>query len=139
MNFMSGAGHKWECGPGSTGILIVRNKIRASNPLPLPNWYPIHTSSWTPQARTTNGTATCDIGSVITSCGSLHTPMFHALVACTLWDQVGRKAIETCDLTLSAYLKERICEIRISTHLWTSVDDIDKLAAAMLDLSKEMG
>jgi len=211
MDFMSGAGHKWQCGPGSTGILIVRNKIRTSNPLPLPDWYPIHTSSWTPRARSNNGTASWDIGSTITSCGSLHTPMFHALVsACGVWDQIGRKKIETYDLTLSAYLKERIAEtwgverlyspkddpqlvsavtsfnpfvtpgdvmnsaksgefvarmlsdyspgfvvrnvnvpvvgapsdhyvIRISTHLWTSVDDIDKLVAAMLDLSRKMG
>jgi len=210
MDFMSGAGHKWQCGPGSTGILIVRNKIRASNPLPLPNWYPIHTSSWTPRARTTNGTATYDIGSVITSCGSLHTPMYRALVsACTMWDDIGRKKIETYDLALSAYLKERIAElwgvdrlyspkddpklvsavtsfnpfmnaadvmnstksgqfvarmlsdyspgfvirnvnvavvgapsdhyvIRISTHLWTSVDDVDRLLRAMLDLSQKM-
>jgi isopenicillin-N epimerase len=29
--------------------------------------------------------------------------------------------------------------VRISTHLWTSVDDIDKLVAAMFDLSKKMG
>ena len=211
MDFMSGAGHKWQCGPGSTGILIVRNKIRASNPLPLPAWHPIHTSSWTPQPRTTNGTATYDIASVITSCGSLHTPMFHALVsACGVWDQIGRKKVETYDLTLSAYLKERIAEIwgvdrlyspkddpklvsaltsfnpfvnaadvlnsaksnefvarmlsdyspgfvirnvnvpvvgapsdhyviRISTHLWTSVDDVDKLVAAMDDLRRKMG
>lgn len=211
MDFMSGAGHKWQCGPGSTGILIVRNKIRASNPLPLPNWYPIHTSSWTPRARTTNGTATWDIASVITSCGSLHTPMFRALVSsCALWDQLGRKKVETYDLTLAAYLKERIAEmwgvdrlyspkddpklvsaltsfnpfvtasdilnsaksgefvarmlsdyspgyvirnvnvpvvgapsdhyaIRISTHLWSSVDDIDRLLAAMYELSRKMG
>lgn len=211
MDFMSGAGHKWQCGPGSTGILIVRNKIRASNPLPLPKWYPIHTSSWTPRERTSNGTASYDIASVITSCGSLHTPMYRALVsACSLWDQVGRKKIETYDLALSAYLKERIAEvwgvdrlyspkddpklvsavtsfnpfhtasdvmnsarsaqfvarmlsdyspgfvirnvnvpvigapgdhyiIRISTHLWTSVDDIDRLVAAMSDLSRKMG
>jgi selenocysteine lyase/cysteine desulfurase len=211
MDFMSGAGHKWQCGPGSTGILIVRNKIRASNPLPLPDWYPIHTSSWTPQPRTTTGTATYNIGSVITACGSLHTPMYHSLVSsCKLWDEIGRKKIETHDLTLSAYLKERIAEvwgvdrlyspkddpklvsaltsfnpfmtagdvlnstksgqfvarmlsdyspafvirnvnvpvvgapsdhyaIRISTHLWTCVDDIDKLVAAMYDLSRKMG
>ncbi|MET0981077.1 MAG: aminotransferase class V-fold PLP-dependent enzyme, partial [Telluria sp.] len=211
MDFMSGAGHKWQCAPGSTGILIVRNKIRPSNPLPLPNWYPIHTSSWTPRARTTNGTATWDIASTITSCGSLHTPMFHALVsACNTWDQLGRKKVETYDLTLSAYLKERIAEIwgvdslyspkddpklvsavtsfnpfvnpadvlnsaksgqfvarmlsdfnpgfvirnvnvpvigapsdhyviRISTHLWTSVADIDMLVTAMSDLSRNIG
>ena len=29
--------------------------------------------------------------------------------------------------------------IRISTHLWTSVDDIDRLVAAMADLSRKMG
>lgn len=211
MDFMSGAGHKWQCGPGSTGILIVRNKIRASNPLPLPRWYPIHTSSWSPRERTTNGTATYDIASVITACGSLHTPLYRALVSsCSLWDQVGRKKIETYDLALSAYLKERIAEnwgvdrlyspkddpklvsavtsfnpfmnagdvmnsaksgqfvarmlsdyspgfvirnvnvpvigaasdhyvIRISTHLWTSVSDIDRLIEAMWDLSRKMG
>jgi len=211
MDFMSGAGHKWQCGPGSTGILVVRNKIRASNPLPLPAWYPIHTSSWTPRPRTTNGTATWDIAATITACGSLHTPMFHALVsACGVWDQVGRKKIETYDLTLSAYLKERIAEvwgvdrlyspkddpklvsavtsfnpfnnagdilnsaksnefvarmlsdyspgfvirnvnvpvvgapsdhyaIRISTHLWTSVDDVERLVLSMDDLRRKMG
>ena len=211
MDFMSGAGHKWQCGHGSTGILIVRNKIRASNPLPLPNWYPIHTSSWTPRARTTNGTATWDIAATITACGSLHTPLFHALVSsCALWDRIGRKKIETYDLALSAYLKERITgiwgverlyspkddpklvsavtsfnpfinpadvmnsaksgefvarmlsdyspgfvirnvnfpvigaasdhyAIRISTHLWTSVEDIDRLVGAMADLAGKMG
>ncbi|MGJ9419367.1 aminotransferase class V-fold PLP-dependent enzyme [Massilia sp. CMS3.1] len=211
MDFMSGAGHKWQCGPGSTGILVVRNKIRPSNPLPLPNWYPIHTSSWTPRARTTNGTATYDIGSVITACGSLHTPMFRALVsACGVWDQIGRKKVETYDLTLSAYLKELITQlwgadrlyspkddpklvsaitsfnpfvnaadvlnsvksgqfvtrmlsdynpgfvirnvnvpvigapsdhyvVRISTHLWTSVADVDRLVDSMWDLSRKMG
>ena len=210
MDFMSGAGHKWQCGPGSTGILVVRNKIRPSNPLPLPAWYPIHTSSWTPRARTTNATATWDVAATITACGSLHTPLFHGLVsACGVWDQIGRKKIETYDLALSAYLKERIAEIwgvnslyspkddpklvsavtsfnpfvnpgdvlnsaksgqfvarmlsdyspgfvirnvnvpvigapsdhyaiRISTHLWSSVDDIDRLVNAMLDLSKKM-
>jgi selenocysteine lyase/cysteine desulfurase len=131
MDFMSGAGHKWQCGPGSTGILIVRNKIRPSNPLPLPNWYPIHTSSWTPRARSTNGTATWDIGSTITSCGSLHTPMFHALVsACGLWDQIGRKKIETYDLTLSAYLKERIVERWGVERLYSPKDD-PKLVSAV--------
>jgi selenocysteine lyase/cysteine desulfurase len=211
MDFMSGAGHKWQCGPGSTGILIVRNKIRPSNPLPLPEWFPIHTSSWPVHQRPGTRSPSYDIGSTITSCGSLHTPMFHALVsACQMWDQIGRKKIETYDLALSAYLKERICElwgverlyspkddpklvsavtsfnpfikqadvldsvksgqfvarmlsdyspgfvirnvnvpvigapsdhyvIRISTHLWTSASDIDRLVEAMWDLSRKMG
>jgi isopenicillin-N epimerase len=211
MDFMSGAGHKWQCGPGSTGILIARNKIHASNPLPLPKWWPIHTGSWTLRERSTNATPTYDIGSTITSCGSLHTPVFQALVTvCGQWDQIGRKKIETYDLALSAYLKERIAEmwgvdrlyspkddpkllsaitsfnpfvnpndvmdsvksgqfvgrifsdyspgfvvrnvnvpvigaasdhyaIRISTHLWTNVADLDRMLDAMWDLSRKMG
>ncbi|MGH8806243.1 MAG: aminotransferase class V-fold PLP-dependent enzyme [Noviherbaspirillum sp.] len=210
MDFMSGAGHKWQCGPGSTGILIVRNKMRPSNPLPLPDWFPIHTSSWKPMARTTNGTATYDIGGTITACGSLHTPMFKSLVAaCDQWEQIGRKKIETYDLALSSYLKEKIADmwgvdrlyspkddpkllsaltsfnpfvnkddvldsaksgafvarmlsdyapgfvirnvnvpvigsakdhyvIRISTHLWSNVSDIDRLLEGMWDLSRKM-
>ena len=130
MDFMSGAGHKWQCGPGSTGILVVRNKIRASNPLPLPKWYPVHTSSYSPLERTTNGTSTYDIAATITSCGSLHVPMFKALVeACAMWDRIGRKKIETYDLTLASYLKERIAERWGVDSLYSPKDDPKLLSA----------
>ncbi len=130
MDFMSGAGHKWQCGPGSTGILVVRNKIRASNPLPLPKWYPIHSSSYTARDRTTNGVETYDIAASITSCGSLHTPMFMALAqACKQWDSIGRKKIETYDLTLSSYLKEKIAERWGIDALYSPKDDPKLLSA----------
>lgn len=130
MDFMSGAGHKWQCGPGSTGILIVRNKMRASNPLPLPKWYPVHTSSYAAKDRTTNGTETYDIAATITSCGSLHTPMFMALAqACAQWDGIGRKKIETYDLTLSSYLKEKIAERWGVDALYSPKDDPKLLSA----------
>lgn len=132
MDFMSGAGHKWQCGPGSTGILIVRNKIRPSNPMPLPKWWPIHTSSYVSgRDRTTTGTASYDIGGVITSCGSLHTPMFAALVkACEQWEEIGRQKIETYVLALSAYLKERIAERWGVDRLYSPKDD-PKLVSAL--------
>ncbi|AVS80387.1 aminotransferase [Paracidovorax avenae] len=130
MDFMSGAGHKWQCGPGSTGILIVRNKMRASNPLPLPRWYPVHTSSYAAKDRTTNGTETYDIAATITSCGSLHTPMFMALAqTCAQWDGIGRKKIETYDLTLSSYLKEKIAERWGIDALYSPKDDPKLLSA----------
>jgi selenocysteine lyase/cysteine desulfurase len=131
MDFMSGAGHKWQCGPGSTGILIVRNKIRASNPVPLPKWYPIHSSSYSPvKERTTNGTATYDIASSITSCGSTHTPMFMALAkACAQWDAIGRKKIETYDIAMSSYLKEKIVERWGVESLYSPKDDPKLLSA----------
>ncbi|MGJ7489361.1 aminotransferase class V-fold PLP-dependent enzyme [Variovorax sp. ZT4R33] len=131
MDFMSGAGHKWQCGPGSTGILIMRNKIRASNPLPLPKWYPVHTSSYSTRERTTTGTETFDVAASVTACGSVHTPMFQALVnACQLWDTIGRKKIETYDLTLSAYLKEKIVERWGIDSLYSPKDD-PKLCCAL--------
>ncbi|AVS84149.1 aminotransferase [Paracidovorax avenae] len=130
MDFMSGAGHKWQCGPGSTGILIVRNKMRASNPLPLPRWYPVHTSSYAAKDRTTNGTETYDVAATITSCGSLHTPMFMALAqACAQWDGIGRKKIETYDLTLSSYLKEKLAERWGIDALYSPKDDPKLLSA----------
>ena len=131
MDFMSGAGHKWQCGPGSTGILVIRNKIRASNPLPLPKWYPVHTSSYSTLPRTTNGTATSDIAASVSACGSLHTPMFQSLAnACATWDEIGRKKIETYDLTLSAYLKEKIADRWGVDALYSPKDDA-KLCCAL--------
>lgn len=131
MDFMSGAGHKWQCGPGSTGILIIRNKIRASNPLPLPKWYPIHTSAYPAIERANTATASYDAAASVTSCGSIHTPMFMALTeACGLWDRIGRKKIETYDLAMSAYLKEKIAERWGVDSLYSPKDD-PKLTSAL--------
>ena len=130
MDFMSGAGHKWQCGPGSTGILIVRNKMRASNPIPLPKWYPIHTSSYSALERTTTSKETYDIAATITSCGSVHTPMFMALAkACEQWDKIGRQKIETYDITMGSYLKEKIVERWGVDSLYSPKDDPKLLSA----------
>ena len=130
MDFMSGAGHKWQCGPGSTGILIIRNKIRASNPLPLPKWYPVHTSAYSPLERANTATSTYDVAASVTSCGSVHTPMFLALVeACTQWDKIGRKKIETYDIALASYLKEKIAERWGVDSLYSPKDDPKLLSA----------
>jgi selenocysteine lyase/cysteine desulfurase len=131
VDFLSGAGHKWQCGPGSTGFLIMRNKIRRSNPLPLPMWYPLRTTAYTPRERTTDGTATYDIAATVTACGSIHTPMYKALAdACAMWDRIGRKKIETYDLTLSAYVKEKIAERWGVDSLYSPKDD-SRLCSAL--------
>lgn len=128
MDFMSAAGHKWQCGPGSTGILVIRNKIRASNPMPLPQWYPVHTSFYNPADRNTTN---YDVAASVTSCGSVHTPMLKALVSsCEMWDSIGRDKIQTYVLTLSAYLKERIVERWGIDALYSPKDD-PKLACAL--------
>ena len=120
MDFMSSAGHKWQCGPGSTGLLVIRNKVRAAaNPLPLPDWFPNDTSSYPQTGLQSNGqpwfrrgnatTAPYDIGSVVTSLGSKHTPLLKGLAnACAIWDGLGRKNIETYVLSLANYLRQRV-------------------------------
>ncbi|WP_198972871.1 aminotransferase class V-fold PLP-dependent enzyme [Xylophilus sp. ASV27] len=130
MDFMSGAGHKWQCGPGSTGILIMRNRIRSSNPLPLPKWYPVHTSTYRAVDRSIVPPESYDIAASVTSCGSVHTPMFMALAkACEMWDSIGRKKIETYDLTLASYLKEKIAERWGVDALYSPKDDPKLLSA----------
>ncbi|WP_418315670.1 aminotransferase class V-fold PLP-dependent enzyme [Piscinibacter sakaiensis] len=132
VDFMAGAGHKWQCGPGGTGILIVRNKARANAAATLPPYFPVITSSATQQAGTF-GTRPSriggggqvpwtqrgdyDIAAVLQSIGSMNTPAINAVTkAGADWDAIGRKKIETYVLGLSNYTKERIIEI------WGSAD-----------------
>ena len=129
VDFMAGAGHKWQCGPGSTGILVIRNRARANAAATLPPYYPVVSSSGTLSAPTSGvrpartgpgATGTVpwtqrgdyDIGSAVQSIGSMHVPLFNAVTqACEDWDAIGRKKIETYVLGLSNYAKERIIEI----------------------------
>jgi len=128
MDFLATAGHKWQCGPGSTGILIARNRIRASNPLPLPDWYPIHTSELS-YAAAERGSY--DIAARITTRGGMCIPLFQALAAaCDMWDELGRKQVETYSLGLSSYLKARIVE-RWGEHALYSPADDRRLLTAM--------
>lgn len=66
----------------------------------------------------------------MTSCGSVHTPMFTALAkSCEIWDNIGRKKIETYDLALSSYLKEKIVERWGVESLYSPKDDPKLLSA----------
>jgi selenocysteine lyase/cysteine desulfurase len=138
VDFMSGAGHKWQCGPGSTGILVIRNKVRSQyNPLPLPAYFPVTTSSYSSSIggvpwsqRATGPVATYNIGNVIQSCGSKHTPLINSLgVACDMWDKIGRKTIETYIMGLSMYLKEAIAQRYGVAALYAPKDDPELVSA----------
>ena len=67
VDFLSGSGAKYQCGPMGTGILYARNKVLPQyNPLPLPDFWPV-ISLWYPidgqlPPRTTNHEPTYDIG-----------------------------------------------------------------------------
>jgi selenocysteine lyase/cysteine desulfurase len=138
VDFMSGAGHKWQCGPGSSGILVIRNKVRSAyNPLPLPAYFPVTTSSYASTIggvpwsnRATGPVATYDIASVIQSCGSKHSPLINAVgTACDLWDSLGREAIQDYILSLSMRLKNSIANRWGTRALYAPKDDPELLSA----------
>lgn len=138
VDFMAGAAHKWQCGPGSTGIFVIRNKVRSAyNPLPLPAYFPVVSSAYAPTIggvpwtqRATGPVATFNIGNVIQSCGSKHTPLINAVgVACDLWDSIGRKALQDYILGLANSLKATIASRWGVAALYAPKDDPELVSA----------
>jgi isopenicillin-N epimerase len=145
VDFMSGAGHKWQCAPGATGILVVRNKVRSEyNPLPLPEYYPVTTSSYSTNMSRIDGVpgtvpwteraigsvATYDIAAVLSSIGSRDAPGLNALAdSCAMWDEIGRDTIEDYVIGLSMHLKESIAERWGVQALGSPKDDPELVSA----------
>ena len=128
VDFFAGSAAKWQCGPGGTGVLYVRNKVDAShNPNPLPAFWPTITSSY-PDAglppRTTTGTASYDMGRYLTSVGNGSIALQAGVKqVMTMWDSIGRQRIQDHVLGLSAHLKELIAERWGVDRLYSPKDD----------------
>lgn len=108
VDFWAIAGHKWQCGPGGTGILYVRNHPNAANPTPLPRFHLIRTSA---RDIPFDGSRPegFDIGAALSRYGFEESADWRALGdVCTLWDEVGRARIEAWTITLANYLRERL-------------------------------
>ncbi len=110
IDFWGCSGHKWQCGPGGTGILYIRNRVSEHNPLPLFNFWPTNTNNTTLTGPRTNANAASyQIGARVQGIGNPNYPMLKVFEGCcTFWDEIGRQAIEDHDLALSAYLKQLI-------------------------------
>ena len=107
VDFFALCGHKWQCGPGGTGALYIRNKKLPANSTELPKFF-ISRS----QARNVpfdGSRGDWDIGEALSMYGFPESADWRALGdACTLWDQVGRKRIETWHIRLGDYFREQI-------------------------------
>lgn len=120
VDFMAGSGHKWQCGPGSTGILVVRNKLSGANSMPLPRLFPVHSTGYFTKPREQERV---DVAGGLVSCGQVHIPMFRAFAnVCEMWDQVGRAKIQTYVQTIALYLKQKIAEKWGTEALHSSLD-----------------
>ncbi len=117
VDFMACAGHKWQCGPGGTGIWYIRNQTQ-SNPLPLPRFYPTLTHLYgliEGDVVVPNGEREppdrYNVAAYNQSHGNPNYPELRALVdVCNFWEAIGRERIENYILGLSLYCKERIAE-----------------------------
>jgi selenocysteine lyase/cysteine desulfurase len=108
IDFWGISGHKWQCGPGGTGILYVRNAAHAANPTPLPRFHLIRSGDLD---APTDGSrpAGLDIGAALSLYGFPESADWRALgEACELWDLLGRERIEKYILSLSDFVRDKI-------------------------------
>ena len=108
VDFWAIAGHKWQCGPGGTGILYIRNHQHPANPTPLPRFHIIRSSA---RDIPFDGSrpAGFDIGAAMSRYGFPESADWRALGdVCALWDEVGRARIQAWTLNLADYLRQRI-------------------------------
>lgn len=131
IDFWGCSGHKWQCGPGGTGILYIRNRQTSANPLPVFNFWPSNTNNTALTGpRTQANAASYQIGSRVQSIGNPNYPMLKVFSeCCTYWDEIGRAAIQAHDLALSAYLKSKIAQVWGTSRLYCPMNDPELVSA----------
>ena len=108
IDFFALCGHKWQCGPGDTGALYVRNKLLPANGTPLPKFHLIRSQS---RVVPFDGSRGYDVGAALSMYGFPESGDWRALGdAVALWDKVGRQRIETWHLKLGGYFKDRLVQ-----------------------------
>lgn len=129
VDFLSGSGSKYQCGPMGTGILYARNKVLPEhNPLPLPAFWPV-ISLWYPiegelPPRTTGREPSYDIGTYVQKTGSSDLSRGPALqLAADIWGRIGRANIQRYVFGLSRYAKERVADQWGRDSLFSPLDD----------------
>lgn len=106
-DFYAASGHKWQCGPGSTGFLYLRNQ--GDN---LPTFWTQNSAMYTfAVAPYGNVRGTFDIAYSLQYRGQLNIPAQLALMdSCAMWEEIGRDRIEEYVCDLSSYLKQKLAD-----------------------------
>lgn len=129
VDFLAGSAAKWQCGPGGTGVLYIRNKVLPRyNPNPLPEFWPVVSSGYPSEGgvppRSNGPTESYDIASDLQTVGNSSLAVMAGVRhVCEVWDSIGRQRIEDHVLGLSAYLKELIVERWGVDSLYSPKDD----------------
>lgn len=129
VDFLAGSAAKWQCGPGGTGILYIRNKVLPRyNANPLPEFWPVVSSSYPSGGglppRSSGPLESYDIASYLQSVGNGSLAVMAGVrSACEVWDRIGRNRIQEHILGLGAYLKALIVERWGVNSLYSPKDD----------------
>lgn len=114
-DFYAGSGHKWQCGPGATGILFVLDNATRldqywsdrANPLWFINSSLGHADYLGTQLQ-------------LQYIGNDNYPAKQALCdSCLLWDEIGREKIEARILQLSALCKTLLLDAFPDAHFYS--------------------
>jgi isopenicillin-N epimerase len=109
IDFWAISGHKWQCGPGGTGILYARNKRSAANQTALPRFHLIRSATAGGIPLDGSRPDNFDIGAALSNYGFPESGDWRALGdVCALWDETGRARIERWVVTLADYMRGRI-------------------------------
>jgi len=105
-DFYAASGHKWQCGPGATGILYIRD--HGDN---LPVLWPQNSClyQYVSQPVKNDRSQIEDFSSIFGIRGQENYPALQAMLdACDLWEEIGRDRIEAYLCSLSSYLKKKL-------------------------------
>lgn len=98
------SGHKWQCGPGGTGLLYVRDEASR-----IEEFWPDRHPLFAVNSSLAHYAATFGLQMALQYKGNDNYPALRALAdSCDLWDLIGRDRIQERVLGLSALTKELI-------------------------------
>jgi selenocysteine lyase/cysteine desulfurase len=105
-DFYAGSGHKWQCGPGATGILYIRDNLDR-----LRSYWSDRENVFWPINSSLAEYPFLGLQYQMQYIGNDNYPAKRALAdVCDMWGRIGRDRIENHVLSLSAYCKQLIRE-----------------------------
>jgi len=105
-DFFAASGHKWQCGPGATGILYVRDDLSR-----LKDYWSDRGEVFWPINSSLAEYGFFGLQLQLQYIGNDNYPAKRALAdVCDMWAEIGREQIEAYVLSLSAYCRQLIRE-----------------------------
>ncbi|BCJ66641.1 aminotransferase class V-fold PLP-dependent enzyme [Polymorphospora rubra] len=129
VDFLTGSGAKFQCGPQGTAFVYARNRVlRRHNPLPLPVFWPAPSLAYPAQGglppRTGTAEPAYDLADLMQRADTVDLSRAAALrLSCQLWDRIGRAEIGRYVRALGDRLRSGIADHFGTSALYNSVED----------------